>query len=89
MSNYQCKGCGAVYIDNGIGKGYRTIQCKTTSELIQSLESKINILEKENTVFRTALEKISKNSDCVCSLDETCLPMRDAARALKAAKGAK
>lgn len=38
-------------------------------------------------IFETALQEISTNSDCVCSLDDTCQPMRIAANAL--AKGGK
>ena len=86
MSNYMCEACGAIYIDNG-AKGYETRQCKTTSELIESLENKIKVLEKENVVFKTALEKISTNSDCVCSLDDTCQPQREAMRALATVRG--
>lgn len=83
MSNYICEACGATYIDNG-AKGYETTQCKTTSELISSLENKIKVLENENRIFRASLEKISTNSDCVCSLDDTCQPQREAMRALAA-----
>ena len=38
-------------------------------------------------IYETALQEISTNSDCVCSLDDTCQPMRIAAKAL--AKGGK
>lgn len=38
-------------------------------------------------IYETALQEISTNSDCVCSLDDTCQPMRIAANAL--AKGGK
>lgn len=61
---------------------------------IAELEKKSIRLTKEHCsdlrkieIYETALQEISTNSDCVCSLDDTCQPMRIAANAL--AKGGK
>lgn len=64
MSNYRCNECGAIYIDNGI-KGYKTIQSKTTDELITHLKQKIITLQESNKVLRENLQQKEKE---LCNL---------------------
>jgi len=64
MSNFQCESCGAVYIDNGI-KGYEIKQCKTTAELVKSLNKKNVVLQNMN---KNLNELLSQKDEAIIDL---------------------